>query len=76
MYILSRNGIKESEAILEYPKLKQRDTVHWDDEIITLGQQWEQETNEIISREGCPPLIRMEICKKCSYYELCYIDEE
>lgn len=76
MYVLARNGIEQPEAILEYPKLKQRDTVHWDDGIIPLGKQWEHEADEIISNENCPPLVKKGICKNCSYYELCFINEE
>lgn len=76
MYVLSRNGIDQPEAILEYPKLKQRDLVHWDDEVKSLGRQWEQEAGKIISQENCPPLIKKGICKNCSYYELCFVGEE
>jgi len=76
MYVLSRNGVHEPSAILEYPKLKQRDTVHWDDEIEALGKQWEKEASEIIALESTPPLVKLNICKNCSYYEFCYIEEE
>lgn len=76
MYILSKNGIVEPSAILEYPKLKQRDTVHWDDEIEELGKQWEKQASDIIEQECSPPLVKLNICKKCSYYEFCYIEEE
>lgn len=75
MFILSRNGIDEPEAILEYPKLKQRDMVYWSEEINIQGQQWEQKADEIMSQDSCPPLVKKGICKNCSYYELCYIDE-
>lgn len=76
MYVLSRNGIHEPNAILEYPKLKQRDTVEWNDEIVALGKQWEEQANEIIEQECCPPLVKLNICKKCSYYDFCYVKEE
>lgn len=76
MYVLTRNGIEQPKAILEYPKLKQRDKVGWDEEIIPLCKQWEQEADEIISLEDCPPLIKKGICKNCSYYEFCFINEE
>ncbi|OJU29196.1 MAG: CRISPR-associated protein Cas4 [Sphingobacteriales bacterium 41-5] len=75
LYILHKNGINEPSAIIEYPKLKQREIINWDDDFITLGRDWEEEALEIIRLEGCPKLIRKSICKKCSYYELCYIDE-
>lgn len=76
MYVLHRHGATEPEAILEYPKLKQRDIVHWGEEILTLAAQWQQQALEVVSRENCPPLIRKGFCKKCSYYELCFVGED
>lgn len=34
-----------------------------------------QEVQAIIARETCPPLVRMPICKRCSYYDFCYATE-
>lgn len=76
MYVLHKNGINEPEAILEYPKLKQRNFIPWEASILLLGQQWENEANSIINQENCPALIKKNICKSCSYYDLCYISEE
>ncbi|KKX47646.1 CRISPR-associated protein Cas4 [Sphingobacterium sp. IITKGP-BTPF85] len=76
MYILSRNGVHDPSALLEYPKLKQRDTIHWNDEIMTLGNQWENEALEIITQKYSPPLVKLNICKNCSYYEFCFIHED
>ena len=38
-------------------------------------KKWEEKALSIIHLENCPELIHKSICKKCSYYELCYIDE-
>lgn len=76
MYILSIHGIDEPLAILEYPKLKQRETIIWNQNIPELAELWEQEAAEIINCDQCPDLIKKGICKNCSYYELCFIDEE
>jgi len=76
MYVLSKNGIVEPEAVLEYPKLKQRDIIHWDEDISNLAKQWEIAAHAIIQADSCPTLVKKGICKKCSYFDLCYIDEE
>lgn len=73
--VLHRNGIEQPTAILEYPKLKQRDTIEWKDNILSEAREWELAVETIVSAESCPPLIRKSICKQCSYYELCYIKE-
>lgn len=75
LYILAKNGIEEPSAILEYPKLKQREYVDWSESITDEAKVWQQNTIDIITSETCPPLEKKSICKSCSYYELCYIDE-
>lgn len=76
LYVLERNGIKEPSAIIEYPKLHQRETVEWKDDYREECKAWEREVERISLNDACPPLIKKPICKNCSYYELCYIDEE
>ncbi|NLN34012.1 MAG: Dna2/Cas4 domain-containing protein [Flavobacteriaceae bacterium] len=75
LYVLHKNGIHEPTAILEYPRLKQRDLIDWDDDFISQGKEWEKKALSIIQLENCPELIQKSICKKCSYYELCYVVE-
>jgi len=75
LYILHKNGIHEPSAIIEYPKLKQRELINWDDQFISLCQEWEDQIKQISDQENCPALIKKGICKSCSYYELCYIAE-
>ncbi|MFT3902430.1 MAG: CRISPR-associated protein Cas4 [Niabella sp.] len=76
LYVLDKNGIEEPSAIIEYPKLKQRETIDWDEDFIDQAKEWEAKVIEIIASENCPKPIQKGICKKCSYYELCYVDEE
>lgn len=75
LYILNKNGIEKPSAILEYPKLKQRETIDWDNTIIESCQAWEKEVEKIVNLTVCPPTINAKICKSCSYYELCYVNE-
>jgi CRISPR-associated exonuclease Cas4 len=76
LYILLKNGIEGASAILEYPKLKQRQEVEWEEEDQEKVNQWISETSEIIYQEMCPPLLKKPICKKCSYFDFCYVGEE
>lgn len=75
LYILSKNGIENPSAIIEYPKLKQRESIDWNEDYIAESIEWENRVQTIIQSETCPPLIQKGICKQCSYYELCYINE-
>lgn len=74
-YVLVKNGIESPSAIIEYPRLKQREHVEWDDDYLLLIENWLEEAAAIISKESCPPVINAKICKSCSYYELCYVGE-
>lgn len=73
--ILVRNGIGQPSAIIEYPRLKQREIIEWDDQYLADVTLWESNVKEIVENEICPPLYKKSICKSCSYYELCYVNE-
>lgn len=75
LYVLAKNGIERPSAIIEYPKLKQREFVEWNDEYTKEAEAWEEKARGITLSEVCPELIQKGICKKCSYYELCYVEE-
>jgi CRISPR-associated exonuclease Cas4 len=34
-----------------------------------------EEIQKIIESEKCPDIINSKICKSCSYYEFCYVEE-
>ena len=76
LWLLKLNGISNATAILEYPLI--RHTSHL--ELKIEDEEYLQDTVKLvlclIENEGCPPVINANICKSCSYYELCYIDEE
>lgn len=76
LYILHKNGINNVEAIIEYPKLKQREYLQWEDSIIDECIEWINNIGNIISSTSCPNLVKKGICKSCSYFDLCYINEE
>lgn len=76
LYVLYKHGILEPSAILEYPKLKQREWVDWSDGIVDEVEGWIAESKKIMEMKDCPRAINKPLCKNCSYYELCYIDEE
>jgi len=75
IYLLELNGIEGVTAILEYPKLRiikefslsLIDKEYLDVMFVKIAELMESET--------CPPRINSKICKSCSYYELCYVEE-
>ncbi len=75
LYILHKNGITGASAILEYPKMKQRQIVEWQEDDLEKVTEWMIETSKIIHQDVCPPLLKKPICKKCSYFDFCYSGE-
>lgn len=73
IYYLKKLGVKDLKGEIDYPKLKKTETV-------TLSKQDEVEMEKIlkdiekiINYGNMPKVINKKSCKKCSYYELCYV---
>ncbi|USH00004.1 CRISPR-associated protein Cas4 [Thermococcus argininiproducens] len=71
LYYLKRLGIK-AKAILNYPKLRETK------EIILNGHEEDveraiKEVEEIKSLSIPPTPVKSKKCKKCAYYELCWV---
>jgi len=76
MWLLLLNGVKDVSAILEYPQLRQTTQIELTESDIKALENMVTEIISLKSDGSCPPVIHKPICKSCSYYELCYIDEE
>lgn len=75
LYVLAKNGIPEASAIIEYPKMRQKEIVEWQEEEKSVVEEWIKGVEEIMHLNECPPLVKLKICKKCSYYDFCYSGE-
>lgn len=73
LFVLERNGIAADHGLLEYPKLRQTQEVRLSEADRRDIPLWEAEVQGIVSRSDCPPLVKKAICKKCAYYEWCYV---
>ncbi len=76
MWLLKLNGIEGASAELEYPRLRQKDSVELSDADISQLEKMVQEIIALNQSAVCPPVIHAKICKSCSYYELCYVEEK
>lgn len=76
IYVLKHNGVAGVKGELDYPKMKKRVSVE-------LTPEKERELENILERvrdiiESEKPMtveeagVKMGICRKCSYFELCY----
>ena len=75
IHILERNGIEGVTGLLEYPKLRQTAEVLLSDHDRSELENIIIKTQEVIARETCPERIKLGICKNCSYFDFCFIEE-
>ncbi len=76
IWLLQLNGVKGVSGIIEYPKLRQTLQLELRNGDIEYLENIVEEIILLKETPNCPPTIKKPICKNCSYYELCYIDEE
>lgn len=75
LFVLERNGIKATYGLLEYPKLRTTEEVWLTEEDRVKIPLWEKQVEEIVAQEVCPALERKSVCKKCAYFEFCFVGE-
>lgn len=75
MYVFEQHGIEGVNGILEYPLLRKTQEVILTDidreEISAIAE----DITNVIAQETCPPVAKKGICKNCSYFDFCYINE-
>lgn len=75
LYLLEQNGVEGATGILEYPKLRSTK------EVQLTGSDRNELTSmigkikELVNDDRCPPLQKKSICRKCSYFDLCWSGE-
>ena len=75
LWLLAQNGITGATGILEYPKLRETKEVSLTASDETYLQAAVVQIKSLVESECCPPVINAKICKSCSYYDFCYIDD-
>lgn len=76
IYYLNNRGIDNLKGVIDYPKMKKRVKIELtEDDKVYLDNACNEIDN--ILKSSKPPEVLMagnnKICKRCSYYDLCYI---
>lgn len=75
LYLLAQNGIENATGVIEYPKLRRTETVTFNEtDKVELESQLSDIT-QILKSKACPVRIQKSFCKKCSYFDLCWVEE-
>ncbi len=73
MYYLKQKGLETLEAKIDYPLLRQTKEIVLEKEDVEIIENVIKNIQEIVTKEKPPEVIKEKICKKCSYYDLCYV---
>lgn len=75
MYVLKQNGIDGVTGILEYPKLRETREILLSDRDCIEIEEIKHRISLVINGETCPNRLDQKQCKRCSYFDFCWIGE-
>lgn len=75
LWLLKLNDVEGATGILEYPKLRETQEVILTEADEAYLIEAIEDITSLVNNDNCPPRINSRICKSCSYYELCYVEE-
>lgn len=73
LWYLQKKGNSNITGIIDYPKLKRRNEVELTEKDSLMIEETLEKIKTIIALETPPTVEFKNICKKCSYYELCFV---
>lgn len=76
LYVFECNGIEGVTGVLEYPTLRKTQEVVLSDVDRDMINEMEENIKSIIENEKCPSAEKKGICRNCSYFEFCFVEEE
>jgi len=75
IWLMEQHGIAGVRGIIEYPKLKETKQVALEAEDRQYLEQCIKDIQRIVESNLCPSKTDKRICKNCSYFDFCWIDE-
>lgn len=73
MFYLERKGIKNIKAEIDFPLLRETKKIILEDEDREVLKNVVISIENIVEQDKPPKVIDSKICKKCSYFDLCYV---
>lgn len=73
MWVLKNKGVEIEKGILDYPLLRKREEIFLDEKDEQELEIVIEDIKEIISSKLPSDTLNKGVCKKCAYYEFCYI---
>jgi CRISPR-associated exonuclease Cas4 len=74
LWLLNRAGLPAAEAVLEYPRLRQRHELPYDAALKQRVEEALAGVQAVMNAPACPPVLRDRRCKSCAFYDFCYAE--
>lgn len=72
LYLLIESGVGNPKGWIEYPRLREKEHVLWEQGDREKVEGWIASVKETLSLSKPPEVIHARICKSCSYHDFCY----
>lgn len=73
IWVLREKGVDIEKGILDYPLLRKREEIYLNEDEEKELMEIIENVKDILNMKLPPETIDKAFCKKCAYYELCYI---
>lgn len=73
MFYLEQRGVKNISAKIDYPLIRESKEIYLEEEDRDILRNIEKNIEEIIKEDKPPKVINDKMCKKCAYFDLCYV---
>lgn len=73
MYYLEQKGIKNIKAEIDFPLLREKKKIILEEEDREVLKNITKNIERIVKQSKPSKTKKTKICKKCSYYDLCYV---
>lgn len=73
MYYLEKRGVKNIEAQIDYPLIRETKAIVLEEEDREILENIEKNIVEIKNLDKPPEVLNAKFCKKCAYFDLCYV---
>lgn len=73
MFYLEQRGVKNISAKIDYPLIRESKEIYLEEEDRDILRNIEKNIKEIIKEDKPPKVMNDKMCKKCAYFDLCYV---
>lgn len=73
MYYLEKRGVEKIEAQIDYPLIRETKEIFLEEEDRKVLENIEKNIAEIKNLDKPPEVLNAKFCKKCAYFDLCYV---